>query len=530
MVNVYTTALAFERPRPSWVTDTFDQDRVTAYQTMWDIYHNIAEAFDVVLRDDSGEEISRRFVPSGRTIVEATNNYLAKNLKWTRVPLSGADSDFLNVDAAMKSLFDREKFLAKFASLKRWMLVRGDALLHVTGDSLKEAGRRIRISEISPETYFPIYNPIDPEQVIGCYLVQPMVDADGKAFVSRLFYRRILSEEDSSSYAGSPIGSVFVQLAFFKADKWDDREEGAEIEEVPAPDDYNVPSMELTLQGTTLPAEIKALPVYHFRNNYSGSEPFGVSELQGLETLITGMNQTMTDEELALVLQGIGVYYTDSGSPLDDEGNPTEWIIAPAAVLELEAGKTFGRVQGVTSVQPFQDHQGAMHSGMMEASGTPGVAVGQVDVQAAQSGIALEIQFRPLLSKNGEKEEELKGVLRHLLFDLVTGFLPGYEQISPGPDDNPVKYDVSFDSPLPIDRVAVMKEIMDMVTAKIIDGETARAMITERLGISFPAGVGAAVAAEQAQALDLVGARLDAAASGSDGTGAGAVSDGTAEQ
>lgn len=513
--NIYTTALTFGLPRPNWVTDSFDQDRITAYQTFWNLYRNIPETFAVVMRDDSGEEISRRYLPSARTIVESTNSYLAKNMQWAQVPDSGTPADALNVEAALQSLFVREKFLAKFSSLKRWMLVRGDGLLHVTADPSKEPGRRIRITEISPETYFPLHDPIDQERVIGCYLVQPMEDSDGKAFVSRLFYRRILSPEDAATYKAA-VGTVFCQLSFWEADKWDDRDPNSdvELERVVPPPEYRVPAMAAMLAGTTLPAGISALPVYHFRNNYAGSEPFGVSELQGLESLITGLNQSLTDEELALVLQGIGVYFTDSGAPMDAAGNEAEWVIAPAAVLELEAGKTFGRVQGVTSVTPFQDHSAALHAGMLESSGTPSVAVGQVDVQAAQSGIALEIQFRPLISKNGEKEEELRGVLRQFFFDLVTGFLPAYEGISPGPEGNPVSYDITFDSALPVDRTAVMKEVLDMVTAKVIDGETARQMLTDRLGITFPAGVGAAVAAEQAALLDLTGARLDAAMNG----------------
>lgn len=519
MVNVWTTALTLGRPRPTWVSDELDGDRITAYGTYWDLYRSIPEAFTLVMRDDSGEEVSRRYIPSARTIIEATNNYLGKGLKWTAALDAGTPADATAVRDALNALFARERFRAKFASLKRWCLVKGDALLHVTADTAKAEGKRIRITEVSPETYFPIVDAVDPERVVGCYLVQPMLNAKDEQIVSRLFYRRILTVDDSTQYAGTPIGQVFMQLAFFEPDKWDDRIDDGEIKEVAVPPEYKTEEMAPVLEGTSLPAEISALPVYHFRNNYTGSEPFGVSELQGLESLITGINQTMTDEELALVLEGIGVYWTDSGTPVDENGDEVDWAIAPAAVLELTAGSKFGRVQGVTSVQPFQDHKGALHDSMLESSGTPGVATGRVDVQAAQSGIALEIQFRPLTSKNSEKEEEFVGVLNQFLYDLVTGFFPAYEGISPGSPDNPVVFEASFGPALPVNRQEILTGILSMKTAGVIDSGSARTMMTNQLGIEFPADVATALLKEQSDILDATGSRLDAAVT--DGTDTG---------
>lgn len=513
-VNVYTTAVRLGRPRPTWVTDILDADRVQAYQTYWDLYRNLAEALAVVMRDDSGEEISRRYIPSARTIIEATNSYLGRNLTWTAETDKGQTADQLTVMGALDSLFAREKFRAKFSSLKRWMLVRGDAMFHITADPLKAEGTRISITEISPETYFPIPHPIDTERVIGCYIVQPM-EVDDENIVSRLLYRRILTDEDVATY-GKPLGSIVMQLTFWEPDGWDDRDTDEDLKPVEVPPMYNNEAMAPLLEGTILPAPISQIPVYHFRNNYAASEPFGVSELQGIETLIAGVSQTYTDEEIALVLQGIGVYYTDSGAPQDDNGDEVDWVIAPAAVLELQPGTTFGRVQGVSSVQPFQDHKNSLKDEMWESTGTPGVAIGKIEVAAAQSGIALEIKFRPLLAKNAEKEEELRGVLNQMLWDLVNGFLPAYEGISPGAPDNPVVIKAHFDDPLPLNRKDVLAEIIEMVTAKIIDTETARIMLAEKLGMKFPAGVLAAVVAEQQSLLDPMGGRIDEEAAGSE--------------
>ncbi len=517
MVNVYTTALRLGRPRPSWVPNTFDQDRVTAYQTYWDMYRNIEDTFVLVMRDDTGDEISRRYVPSARKLIEATNSYLGKGLRFDPVPDRGQATDVDQVMALLNATLEREKFLAKFASLKRWMLVRGDAVLHVTADPLKPATRRVSITEISPESYFPIFDSVEPSRVVGCYLVQPMV-SDDEDIVSRLMYRKITNEEDSAKY-GFPIGSIVMQLTFWEPEGWDDRETDEDLAQVDVPVEYRTEAMAPLLEGTILPAEITAIPVYHFRNNYAGSEPYGVSELQGLETLITGVNQTLTDEELALVLQGIGVYWTDSGAPRDEDGEETDWVIAPAAVMELEKDAKFGRVQGVTSVTPFRDHSNAMSDEMMESSGTPAVAIGRIDTQTAESGIALEIQFRPITAKNSEKETELLGVLNQMVFDLVTGWFPAYEQVSPGSPDNPVVVQASFESPLPINREKFLKEIIDMLTAKIVSIAWAQQEISRKLGYNFPASMLADLMAENQQLLDPTGGRIDEeAGDGSDPT------------
>lgn len=508
MVNVWTTALTLQRPRPNWVPNIMDADRVTAYQTYWDLYRNLPEAYAVVLRDDAGQEISRRYIPGARQIVEATNNYLGRDLKWVVDQSSSAGAA---LQTELDKLFKREKFRAKFGSLKRWSLVRGDGLFHITADPSKVPGSRISIHEISPERYFPIWDPTDSERVIGCYLVEPM-ELDGESIVSRLHYQKVLTPEDSAAFNGAPVGSVFTQLTFWEPDGWDDRESDEDLAQVDTPDIYAIEPLAEVLQGKALPPAITAIPVYHFRNNFSATEPFGVSELQGLESLITGLSQTMTDEEIALALQSLGVYWTDSGAPVDDDGNDVPWIIAPASVLELETGKKFGRVEGITDVTPYQDHKAALKGEIREASGTPAVAVGQVEVVA--SGISLEIQFRPMTAKNSEKEEEFRGVLDQMLYDLVNGWLPAYEQIALSTPEQPVLVSSKFGDPLPVDRKAVLEEIGLLVLNKIIDSETARLMLTERLGMTFPAGVGNAVLTEQQALLDLTGSRIDAEAGG----------------
>jgi hypothetical protein len=510
----YATALDLNRPRPGWVPNAGDADRVTVYQTYADIFNNIKEAFSVKLRSPDGEEISFRYVPAARTIIEAANRYLAKNPEIiTEVPPDvTADTEATALAVrALESTFDREQFGAKFMSIKRWTLIKGDGILHVTADPSKAEGTRIRISEVKPDNYFTINDAVDTERIRGVYIVTVVLADDQTTEIAqRIEYRRILTADDVSEF-GAPLGSIFYRVGFFESDGWDDRAPFTEADltavEVPL---WAVPADGAPdyLAGYALPSQITSIPVYHFRNNREGTAAWGRSELQGIETLLAGITQTTTDEDLAVALQGIGVYWTDSGRPRNSSGEEVDWVISPASVLELMDGKHFGRVEGVTTVQPLLDHIAQLQAEVRETTGTPDAAVGRVDVTVAESGIALALDMAPILAKNSEKEEEFRSKLNQFLFDLSTMWLPAYEGIN----FNGVLVKVVFADPLPTNRAAVLAEITGLVTAQVISRRFAAEIVKEKLGYDIdPVAMLAEIAAEQASALDAAGARLDAA-------------------
>lgn len=511
----YATALDLARPRPGWVPNPNDNERVAVYQTYADIHNNIKEAFSAKLRSPDGEEISFRYVPGARTIIEATNRYLAKN---PQIVSETPPDVTANEQAAalnmrfLEDLFTREEFGPKLLSLKRQMLIKGDALFHVSADPSKPDGSKLRVTEVPADSYFPITDSVDSERVTGAYLVTIVLADNGTTEIAqRVEYRKVITTEDASTF-GSPIGSIFYRVGYFEVDKWDDRgpefdETDLKLVEVPS---WAVPAVGSLdyLTGYALPSQITAIPLYHFRNNREGTQMWGRSELQGLETLLAGVIQTTTDEDLAVGLQGIGLFATDSGQPRDDQGNVVDWVISPGSVLELMAGSKFWRVDGVTTVQPLVDHINQLTSQAREVSGTPDIAVGRVDVAVAQSGVALAIEMAPILAKNAEKEEEIRTKLNQMLFDIVNGWLPAYE----GVDFAGVIVTIVFGDPLPINREAILAEVVGLVTAGIISKKFAIQIVKDKLGYDIdPVVMAAEVAAEQAEALDAAGARLDAA-------------------
>lgn len=518
MVSPYATAVALNRPVPKYVSakQEEDQQRVQAYWTYDDIVNNVAEAFANLLRSDTDIK-GRRYVPYGRAILEGTNRYLGRDLTVSyELPLDSPADPVAQSDLAnwVKALFDREQFVVKFAEAKREMLRRGDSFLQLSADTSKPEGSRIRITRLDGSQYFPIFMGTDKERIAGIYIITLLTSPDQQTIVAqREWYQRILTPEDVAAVPGSVLGGIYYKIDFFEHDKWDDRFPLAKNDLTPAQPPAWIPwgpyytggqGQPGAFAGFALPTSITAIPVYHFRNTNSG--PFGFSLLQGLETVLAGITQGITDEDMAIALAGIGVYWTDSGTPRDANGKEVDWILAPGSVLEVDDGKKFGRVEGVSSVTPIQDHVELLKDSALEASGTPDVAVGKVDVQVAESGVALAIKMAPVITANKEREDGMAAVLTQFLFDLLNGWAPGYEGRQP--IDGVFTVNVTFGDPMPVDRAAVIAEIVALITAKIIDVQFAQQYLADKLGFNFPTDLLDRMASADAAVLDAQAARL----------------------
>jgi hypothetical protein len=518
-VSPYATAKVLNRPTEAHVVPgVWNQDRLQAYATYEDIWNNVPEAFTALLR--AGDDpLSRRYIPFMRSLIESTNRYLAVSIDHVWTADAGAtvsDDQMTEWGDRLAKLWAREEVPIKLSSLKRWTLIRGDGLLMVSADPAKAEGSRIRITEVLPSQYFPMVDPSDGERIVGCYLASVVQNDEGDDVIQRIEYRRVLNEEQSAELNGAPVGSIFYRLGFYELTGWDDRPDLGDDKQDLAPVDpptWALPSPDAeadVFAGVALPALITSLPVYHFRNSRRGGKEglFGVSEVQGLESLLAGLTQNATDEDTAVAMQGLGVYWTDSGKPKDARGREVEWEIGPASMLELEKDGKVGRVDGISSVQPLQDHMKMLQGAGREATAIPDVAVGRIDAQTASSGVALRIEFMPVVSKNSEKEMEMGSKLTQLLFDLQTMWFPTYEAWSA----LPIQPSLLFGDPIPVDRQAVITEITQLVASGIASKEWAAKYLSEKLGYDFPADMVAKAAAEQQSALDAMGGRIDAAA------------------
>lgn len=417
----------------------YDAMRTGAYLLYEQMYWGDENTFKEVQR---GTNLSPIFIPTCRTVIEATNRYLAVDWSYYLDPALGTDSERAELKLALDALFKRERLKSKFAQQKRYGLIRGDAIWHVVADPLKPEGSRISIYALDPASYFPIYAKDDLDKIVGCHIVDQIIDeVTGDPIIRRLTYRKDAERP----------GVITSELKHFEAG-WDDREgiDPSEVKLLATP----VPLHDL-------PPEVTSLPVYHWKNTNTPADPYGSSELRGLERIQAAINQTISDQDLAVALTGLGVYTTTSSRPLNDDGEETNWMIGPGYVVEHSKDTTFERVNGITSVQPSLDHANYLETKLEKAAGVPAIATGDAEVQAAESGIALYLRLSPLLSKNKEKELELLGVMDNMLYDLARMWFPAYEGKGFG---EAVPTSIVAD-PMPVNRDARIAEILSLATS-----------------------------------------------------------------
>lgn len=486
LVTPYSTVAPFFGAPPTWLTE-MDAQRILSYQIYEQIYWNIPETFKLMQRGSDADPI---YVPTGRTIVDTTNRYVGKDFGFMIDPNVGTPAGQQTLNLALTALFRRERFWSQFSANKRFGLIRGDWMFHVIGNPAKPQNRRITIETIDPGAYFPVYHPDDPGKLIAVYIAEQFVDpADNKVYIKRQTYYK---GSDPLENDGSDT-SIWNEVALYDPKSWED---------------ITVSPKQVIKELAQLPPQITAIPVYHIRNFETPGDPFGSSELRGLERVIAAVNQAISDEELALALEGLGMYATDGGSPKDEQGNTTDWILGPGNVVEHAKGSSFQRVTGVGSVTPVLDHVNFLIGQLRESSGTPDVAAGKVDVAVAESGISLVLQMGPMLSKVAEKEQVITDVMRQMYYDIAYGFLPAYEGITTDAYAEP-----SYGNALPDDKAAQVAEVLAIVAGGLADAEWGRTEIARIRGYDFGNAMAQRVIdemAEKANATDPFAARMAA--------------------
>lgn len=430
------------------ITSEDDKVRLKAYLIYEDMYHNRPEHIRITLRGDDEDSI-QIYMPSAKKCIEAVNRFLA--VGWKISPDPSMQQDPTNgpiVAEFMDKLFKRERLKSKFNQMKRYMLIKGDALLHISADPYKPLGKRICIDELKPEHYFPIED--GDGNVIGCHIVDiihnPKTNVRLRMYSAREIARRQTYRKELDA-AGMPTGRITSELGLYELGKWDDRWLSYR----------DIKLIHPIRKEYYLPPAIKTIPVYHWTNTPPPGSTFGMSELAGVETIINAINQSMSDEDLTLIMQGLGVYWTDASPPLNSAGEEVEWEISPRSVVQVASGGQFNRVSGITTVQPFGDHIRALDQAMQQALGVPDIAVGEVDATIAESGIARQLKLAPLISKNVEKELDLIDVSDQFIYDLITGWFVAYEKLN----TTGVAYTNSFENAMPRDR---SKDLSDLLT------------------------------------------------------------------
>lgn len=482
----YASAVPFLGPEdPNLAGSPEDNIRIRYYALMEDFYHNRPDTFEVFLRGEEDEDQRPIYIPSAKKMIEAKNRFLAKKFDFGISQDAETAGEQATLERMVGNLFKREKIKVKFSNQKRYGLIRGDVCWHITADVNKEAGSRLSIHELNPANYFPIEDPDNPDRLLGCHIVDVVEDPEDstKTVARRLTYLKkgaTLRGGDNPGYVMDPDNTqtgITSETTHWAIGKWDDRYMKAgdmERRTHPAGDRELI----------DLDPIITQLPVYHWKNKEIPGMRFGLSEISGVETLVAGINQAVSDEDLILVMQGLGVYTSDARPPLNPDGSQGDWEIGPRSVVEVPSGSSFSRVSGVSSVAPMQDHINMLKSDGNESLGIPDIAVGKVDVAVAESGVSLALQMLPILADAEEKEEQILGIMDQMFYDIVKMWFPAYEEVT----ISEAMVFTKVDTPMPVNRDAKIQEIILVWTSGLITTAQAQAALQELGGYQFVNG------------------------------------------
>lgn len=391
--TTYSTIAPLLGTLPGWVP-AVDKLRIAAYLKYDQIYWSSEEGFDQILRGDNENPV---FLPTARTLVNTLDRYTAPGFTYR---IEGVDAQAAQIiTIALKNLFDREKFISLFNAFKLQGGKLGDSLLHLVADPAKPAGKRLSLYKVDPATYFPVYDLEDPNRIVKVHLAE-QVTHGSDTLVSRLTYEKVTAEDGSSV--------ILRSHGLFKTDgNW-----------------WELTKPEVViLAEEQLPPEISSFPVYHYKNG-DPTEQFGSSSMRGLESVFTGINQSISDEDLTLAMEGLGVYATEGPPPLDNDGNETEYVLGPARVLSNANG--LKRINGATNIQPYGDHIERLEDSAYGSVGASDVALGKDT--SAEAGIALQIRLGPIMATTQKMDDELVALMTQFFYDLQF-WLQVYEEL-----------------------------------------------------------------------------------------------------
>lgn len=434
--------------------------RVASYLQYDDMYWNDPRQF--ALRVLEGEEPV--YIPNARMVVNTTAHYLLKGLQIT--------CENKETNKYLEDFLKREEFYTRFEQAKISGVTRGDWIFHLTADPTKAPGKRISLTAVQPMDVFPIWDEDIPDKMVGVHIVQNYIppketDPDQKVRMHRLTYRYVVKKNKRRIERSEGIWTI-------EGRSWLSGEAG------------KARLIRTILKPTLLDERIETLPIYWFKNQAWGGDDYGSSELRGIERLIEVISQGATDVSGALALEGLGVYATDGGRPVEEDPSgqmvEADWEVAPGKVMEVPAGSYFRRVQGVGSVTPAIDNIDYLESSIQKALGLSDVALGQVDAQVAQSGIALAIKFMPTLARIEPRDRAGIDKLTQLFYDWKT-WVEVFERKVLDGDIVP-----AIGDKLPQDRVARINELNNMRDRKLISGQYYRDEM-EKLGYTFPADI-----------------------------------------
>lgn len=217
------------------------------------------------------------------------------------------------------------------------------------------------------------------------------------------------------------------------------------------------------------------IPIVHCANKPAASSPWGLSDIQNIISLNREYNEKASEvsDIINYHTAPVTVITGAKSSSLERGANKIWGILQPdAKVYNLEGGE-----EGLPPALEFME---TVKRAMHEMTGVPETALGQAQPISNTSGVALAIQFMPLMMGYTLKTNQYGAFWKQVMyFALRTLFLEEPETLLFNPEtdgliededtqmpvldpQDPVTYDLDivWPPPLPVDIVIKLNEIM----------------------------------------------------------------------
>lgn len=243
------------------------------------------------------------------------------------------------------------------------------------------------------------------------------------------------------------------------------------------------------------PNPIGRVPVIHIPNVRVSGSPWGLADCHDVIVLNRNYNEVATDIADIINYHAAPItVITGAKASALEKGPKKVWAGLPkeAQVFNLEGGG-----QGLAGAM---DYLKLIKTAMHEMVGVPETALGQVQHISNTSGVALSIQYQPLMNRYQQKLVQYgEGIRRINELVLMTLAFKEPEQFTYNPAihgpikdgqlpqldlSDPMTYEsvVHFPQPLPLDKLIVLNEIQQKMNLNLESREGA----LRQLGEEFP--------------------------------------------
>jgi hypothetical protein len=242
------------------------------------------------------------------------------------------------------------------------------------------------------------------------------------------------------------------------------------------------------------PNVLGEIPIVHICNAPASGSPWGLSDIQDVVSLNRQYNETATDIVDIVNYHAAPITVVIGAKPSQlEKGANRVWSIGNK---DVKVENLQSNVDLQYSIEVLTMLKTAMH----EMTGVPESALGQSQPISNTSGVALSIQFQPLMQKFELKKLQYgKGLkkinelaLRTLfifepaatMYNPLTEGIRQPDQVEFADPSDPLVYvtDIDWPSPLPVDKLIKLNEIQGMMAMSL---ESRRGALKE-LGEQFP--------------------------------------------